>query len=686
MTLKSLCAMNSFEKRMAIILLILFVDCLPSAFSASNVTISPKNFNATTGTWLTVEADVNSGADVSVYVVVDFNTNGVKDGMDQIIRCYKIREGTPPMVAGSPCPGDEDPADGHLLSRLDFWQTPQISGNYLIIVNDGAGEASDTFQIEQSATSQSVSGTVLDEHGAPVVGWVRAEDRDSGLEEWATWTKPDGTFTLYLPSSYFKINAWALGYLRDASAGGQQGIFLAPDTPTSGVTLTLLSGDYTISGLLVDSTTSSGIPYLWTRANFEDDLHDYELYSLSDSNGYYHLPVVNGSWEIEVDRDSMISRGIMGNYSHIYDIAVTDADTNDINLYFSHATTYITGFVTREKDGAPLSGFEMRADDQDMEVGTYTRSDGSYVLLVTPGSWEVGVDDEYADQHGFLKLSSQNTNPTTETPTTGINFQLEEPTAFIEVYVREKGTTQPLAFVEVVAIDANWQYYNGHDTNSRGYCIFGVTPGLYRITCETGDNFAPLGFLTVVASAGSTQTVILEPEKANAYIHGIVTHEGQAESSLDMILENDNGHVASTETDSDGYYRFPILAGIYYVRPNGDWLVERNIAPVARRQVAVSAGTTATLDWDVSAPTAWLDVQVLGEGNAPLEGMDVWIDTIIGSNQEEYLITLSTDAQGSFVLGVTSGSYTIGIASENLIAAGYMPADNQIINMVPLRN
>ncbi|MCX7050167.1 MAG: carboxypeptidase-like regulatory domain-containing protein [Candidatus Sumerlaeota bacterium] len=167
--------------------------------------------------------------------------------------------------------------------------------------------------------------------------------------------------------------------------------------------------------------------------------------------------------------------------------------------------------------------------------------------------------------------------------------------------------------------------------------------------------------------------------KANALIQGTITHDGQVVDNLDMIFENDNGYIGSTQTNGDGYYYFPVLAGTYYVRPNGDWLVERNIAPVARRQVAVPAGTTVTLDFDLQSPTAWLDVQVLGEGGAPLEGMNIWVNIIIAANQEEGLLgDARTNAQGEFILGVTPGSYHIGVDGNNLANAGYMAVPMQI--------
>ena len=81
----------------------------------TQLSVSPETLNVNEGTWLTINADVASRADVEVFVFADLNGNGTKDAEDGVVRYNKVKEGVAPLVTNSPSPGGEDAASTILL-------------------------------------------------------------------------------------------------------------------------------------------------------------------------------------------------------------------------------------------------------------------------------------------------------------------------------------------------------------------------------------------------------------------------------------------------------------------------------------------------------------------------------------------------------------------------------------------
>ncbi len=654
---------------------LLTVSLVSLTYGASNVSVSPKSFDTNTGTWLTVNADVAQGADVEIFVVVDFNGNGAKEPQDWIMRYNKIKEGVAPSVPNSPKPGDEDGLNSHLLTRLDCWEVPQVAGNYIVIVKDAGGEASDTFKINQVVTGQSVSGTLRDESGTPIVGLVYAEDDDEN--DWETLTNADGSYKLYLPAGKFEVGGESLGYLSNWEADSEKDVSLTSGDNPTGIDLTLYDGDYTVSGRVVDTSTSAGVSYILLWGETERSILDMDSICIADANGHFQLPVKNGDWEIGVEESFCNYRGITGETCK--DVVIIGSSIANFNFSLFPATTYITGKVTKKSDSSPLIGYEVCAEldnDYDSEQIGFTRDDGSCILLASPGTWEVGVDEDDAIRGGFVPPPNKDVNPAEGSPATEVNFQLEEPSAFINVNVKESGTSNPVIDVGVWINDEEWHHINCKDTNDQGNVSFGVLPGNYHVGIDTDDlydeGYCSVPHQDVTVKQGDTKQVNFEVQKGEARIQGTVSHNGSPVPGIYVTLQDEQYRwLGGRETDANGFYFLLMLAGTYNVRPEGSDLVKRNLVPVPQQGITVSAGTT-TLNFNVESPTLTLNVHILGSG-VPLEDINVWFN----NNQGQQLVQLPTDSSGVVTIGLTGGRYEIGFHHEDVINANYLPKENQ---------
>jgi len=665
-----------------ILLTAIFLIMVCPVFSASNVAVSPKEFNVETGAWLTVTADVTQGADVDIFVVIDFNGNGVKDPEDFILLQYKLKEGVPSPFPNSSIPGDEDGLNSHISTRLDFWGFWPAAGNFMVIVNDAAGAASDTFKITQTVTAQFISGTLRLESGNPSPGIVCATNADG--REWYVLTDAGGIYIVYLPEGKYNVIGFIPGMVSDNTKESvKRGIVLNAGQSISGVDLTLYNGTCTIKGRVVNSITDEGVPNMevdgWLSA---DDSDIYNSVAWTDTSGNFQLSVVPGSWSLGVS--NLYFTELVGPPEKM--VSVGENGLEGVLFSLLPATTYITGTLTRYKDGTPVTGYdvEVKNEDESINLDVYTRGpDGSYFVPVLPGMWWVAVESDQLARDKWLAIpSSQLATPAVDSPTTGVNFTLREPTAFVNVNVKEAGTSNPIGGVNVKVKDENWDRIYYKKTDANGNVTLGLLAGTYHIDLSDDDLF-PLGYISVpdkdiTLADGETKPLQFSVPKAQGFIQGHIAHNSTPVADINVGLWNDNyNYVCDMESDQNGDYRFAVLAGTYYVMPNGGDLIEQGFAPVAPQRITISSGTV-NVNFAIPSPTATINVHIQSGGN-PVQGITAYV------NQPEMPLSLAdrrSDSTGLAQFPLTAGTYDIGLLQNELTNIGFLPKNAQQVTIV----
>ncbi|MFH0792823.1 MAG: carboxypeptidase-like regulatory domain-containing protein [bacterium] len=653
-------------------------------WGASQVSVSPKTLSGQEGSWLTVSAQVAAGATVRLYVICDLNGNGARDAGEFVLRDNVLKEGVAPIVAGSPAPGDLDGANGHLQTQLDFWAIPQLQGHFIVIVDDGGGAASDTFEGTYPAptpTVQSIAGTLRDELGHAVAGGVWAEN-EAG-QEWDTLTNAAGAFLLTLPPGRYRLSGGAPGLLEDEQRDSDVDVTLAPSETKTGVTIVLYHGSLRVTGRVVDTATSSGIAYMSVEAETESG---YDLYTFvfTDANGYYDLPLEPGEWCLGLSDGEMNVRGLSGgDRDRIFTLRA--GQTTTVNFDLGAATTWISGRVTKHSGGAGLPGFEMAAEiaDEKDEVQTTTRADGSYVLLVSPNQWKVSLDEEdECVRAGYLRPVAQWASPQLGAPTINLNFELAAPTSFLTVNLHDADTLQPVAGVEIYIEGQDVNSELDLDTDASGSCTFGVRPGTYLVEVANDDLWEQ-GYLSVepqtkTVGEGEVRVVNLQTRKAPSKIRGKLTAGTVPLLGYQIQLRRaaDSQYLGSAETDTSGTFEFPVAPGIYRVQPSGAGLWLFGYAPVTGKEVTVASGETGTAFFNVVPPDCQLRVRVLGADN-PLSGLGVFLNASPGG----YLITLYADEAGEVLFDLKAGSYYVGYHHDEAMTRGFLPRDNRTLDV-----
>jgi len=446
------------------------------------------------------------------------------------------------------------------------------------------------------------------------------------------------------------------------------------------VDLMVYPGDYTISGSITQSPSDSSVPWLWLWAESEDEFTGKMSFAMTDGKGAFSIPVENGEWEIFPEDPQCNYRGLV---NRSVDVIVNGANITDQNISLPEATTYITGTVSQKSDGTPLSGVMLFAENQqeDMEQFGYTHDNGVYVLFVTPGEWNVNIEECEVVRLGYVYPSPKTVLPTQGVPSTSVDFELVKPTAYITVQVKEAGTLNPVRDMDVWLDDSEWNFMGSLETNDMGECMFGVIAGSYFVGIEDND-LAEQGYIfepyqNISIQNGESKTLTFDLQKGNATLQGALTNEGNPVSFINvMLLDDAKNWLGSQGTDQNGEFSFPVLAGSYYLQPDGNQLLERNLMPVEAHQASVSSGETKTVDFVIPTPDSTINVIINGEGT-PLENVRVHLNNQSGT----WLGTRQTDSSGSVALKVIAGTYEIGFMHDDALALDMLPKPNRVVDI-----
>ncbi|MFH1171048.1 MAG: carboxypeptidase-like regulatory domain-containing protein, partial [bacterium] len=256
----------------------------------------------------------------------------------------------------------------------------------------------------------------------------------------------------------------------------------------------------------------------------------------------------------------------------------TSATTRDITL--TAAKKFVQGTVKRS-NGTAVSCANVNANRRDGNgwASSSTRSDGSYTLTLTPGSWSIRVEPNYGfscPQPDWIFLDSEavvtfSNDGSSQTET--VSFVVEKTTAKIVGKVTLKNGT----VVTNGNVNANSQTADGRNRwsnaqiKSDGTYTLNLIAGTYDLNVWTSDNRQYVRSQKVTLSNNQTLTANFTVNEKLAHITGVVSSKDgkllpniQINGNLDC---GPNGCTAwsNTRTDSEGRYDMAVTAGRWFL-------------------------------------------------------------------------------------------------------------------------
>ncbi|MEA1263371.1 carboxypeptidase regulatory-like domain-containing protein [Microbacterium sp. STF-2] len=341
----------------------------------------------------------------------------------------------------------------------------------------------------------------------------------------------------------------------------------------------------------------------------------------------------------------------------------------------------ITGTVTREDDGTPVSGIAVSVTGPGTAWASgFTDASGTYTLNALPaGSYIVRFQPEGTDlkreywQNAFDYSQATPVVLAEGEAVSGIDASLVAGGAIAGVVTRADDGA-PLANVTVNALDANGEIVAFARTNPAGaYVVGGLPAGSYRVqfgapapglVTEYWENAYSFNAAKVVA-VGELQTTagVNAALDSVGYISGSVTKSADGSRALTAITVTDvedSSHAYFLGVANDGTYQVAVAPGTYRVHfaPYEPGLRAEYWAD------AYTAGTanpvTVTSGANVVGIDAELDAAALVTGTVSLdssEGREVIVEAWSGN---EIVGTTFADLQtGAYSLALPEGSFIL---------------------------
>jgi hypothetical protein len=234
-----------------------------------------------------------------------------------------------------------------------------------------------------------VRGRVIDAMGNSIANvWIRGFFGNDTVASTGEWTQQDGSFLLGLSPGN-----WFLDLGPQAHVHGWINFRLQVSV-TEGVDRNITYGVPAVTGKIMGVIRDNGgnaMPLLKVSAFAEVDGVRYDVETKTDAEGYYELPALNGSWQLNLDCPAITARNLV--CPNVQTIAILNNDERfDMTLQPGTNGLTVSGRVVTET-GAGVGGLELTAYDAITMVqrSVTANDDGSYGIPVFNGPWFVQV-------------------------------------------------------------------------------------------------------------------------------------------------------------------------------------------------------------------------------------------------------------------------------------------------------
>ncbi len=539
----------------------------------------------------------------------------------------------------------------------------------------------------------SISGTVTGPGGAPLANirvFAYSTAGRFGIDTAGVSTAADGSYTIGgFPADSYRVSFWDPSGTYASGHHSTAGFTADPDAATpvgvppnaTGIDVQLPIGLH-ISGMVTDPD-GDPLPNIQVNAN----AGNFGAGTQTAIDGTYALTVLPGG-DYRVSFHDASSTYVDGCYASSGFTTDQNActpvsvppDATGINVVMPLGR-HISGTVTGS-DGKLLANIQVNANAGNFGTGTQTRSDGTYSLMVLPGSYTLRFQDSsstYVDgcysSSGFTPDEYACTPVTVTTgDVTGIDVQMPLGLRLSGTVTGPGGT--PLVGIWVSANGGAFGYGFGSSTNtdSNGTYSLTVLPGNYILRFGDGRStyvsgcYASSGFATDQSSCTPVSVTTGDVTGIDVAMPLGLHIEGRVTGSDGTPLANIGvGYNAWSPffwiwygTAPDGTYSLAVLPGDYTVSFYGSSTYVDGCYsssgfttdPNACTPVGVTTGDVTGID--VAMPLArHISGTVTGSDGTPLANIGV------GANAGTSWFFTNTGADGTYSLMVVPGSYAL---------------------------
>lgn len=443
--------------------------------------------------------------------------------------------------------------------------------------------ASDTVRRDFSlVTGGTISGTVLTTSGAPMAEAVVEAYNPSGTRRGFTVTNAQGQYSMVLPPGDYKILAYdsarlyGFNFYRDAISFDDASLVSVGASQHSAATFRLASASR-IAGTVTDAT---GLPLASITVYAYAAAGAVVASTTTDANGSFSLSVPPGLYRlVAADPARRFATGYGANASAFETstvITLAAGEQANVELALFRGAT-IAGRVL-DATGAPVANVIAAAYNLDgtVHAAATTNADGTYEILVAPGTYKLVVFDAqlvYATRFFGGSQDFASSGPVglaAGQSLRGFDFSVLRG-GRITGTVRDGASAR--AGIIVGAYDAAGMLVATATTNAAGSYAMVVPPGEYRIVAFDADlRYAASydqGATTYeqttprAVAAGATVTADIALRRGEVVSGDVTDGNGQPLSGVNVFALNEAGNRVAGGLASDGTFAFAVPAGTY---------------------------------------------------------------------------------------------------------------------------
>ncbi|MCK5052571.1 MAG: carboxypeptidase regulatory-like domain-containing protein [Candidatus Cloacimonetes bacterium] len=376
------------------------------------------------------------------------------------------------------------------VNEDDLFPNYMSTNHEEIYVVEGAIETVDFMVYSTDAT---ITGTVyLDD--IPTPGYdIHAQNDEIGSS--VTISVGNGTYSLSVSSEADALG----GYNVNVELWEIPGIYVEESynnivSGSTNINFHLYTASGGIEGEILDATTMEPVYDCWVNANDGTNWFSTGI----DDDGYYQLPLPNGTYQIEANGNSYYPQ-------YIDDVEILDEmiqmDFLLVPIEFNGA---LEGFVYEAGTTNPIENVEVSAASAAYYTNTVTDESGYYYFDLPNGSYT--VDAWHNDYYSFhIEDITINYNI--------VQLDIElDPISFdgsLEGYVYELDTSIPIPYANIQIASATYWNYTQADMN--GYYYFDLPNEIYGADCWKDGYFDHSVDNIVIANNAVVQDFYLEP-------------------------------------------------------------------------------------------------------------------------------------------------------------------------------
>lgn len=465
-----------------------------------------------------------------------------------------------------------------------------------------------------------------------------------------------------------EANRGAAQYLYQvSSAGGEFSPLTAPFAVTQLVFAQKITGRVTSGG--------APVPHALTFLTPGPDSSPIAM-TVADAGGYYTLNCAPGSYTVVA-----LKSGFVFNFTAAPRAAVSAGATVTQNLSLDPAPLTVSGRLTGAAGG--IAGVQLFCQDTNgWATLVFTDSNGDFIIPVsaTPSLWTLEPSRDDASFHGCLSANDKPRVATAGASIAGLELPWPSATSLIYGYLLDD-TAQPVPGVRVNA--QTGQYEINGVTGPDGYYSIGVREGQWDCQADS-DDLAPLHLIGRNARAtvapGQAVELDLTARNASTRIHGQARDDaGTPIANSGMEIDDGMGLWMEVPVDANGYFDIWLYAGEWHLNLDSEDSINRNLARTTLF-VSVADGVDQTnVLYVARRATSQITAWVVDSTGAPQPDVGVWASASIAGTQYNQWNPASVN--GSSLLPVVNGSWTIGVDSRDLSDRGFDPVPSQTITI-----